>query len=236
MTADRFGADLEPLRLSACERAHLTRLLDVRLSEAPAERTLRRAWALCPRHAWALGALDAELHAGNVHATAALAAPLLGRAARMVTSGRLLGTTYVRGRLAARAACLTCEHVRRATPQTAKADIVAFASFGALLGRARVIEWSCPACLDGRGPPCRPHLLSGAPAAPQIGNQLGQLADQLVRLRDTLAADAHRLDAGQATAWIASVGWFSGWGFTALRSDSAGREHDGHVPDTVLEH
>ena len=65
---------------------------------------------------------------------------------------------------------------------------------------------TCPLCLGGAGPPCRPHLVSGAPLPTSLAAALGPLATRV-------ADDA-------AGAWVAGFGWLAGWGLRDRSDDS----------------
>ena len=238
------GAELRPMRVDPIEAAHLEWLLDGALTDPTVEAALRSAWGLCPRHAWALAALEAELTRGVAYDTTALHAHLIERAERSAFGSDVAMAAPLRRRLGSDAGCLTCEHVKGehspATGPLRPTD--SFPRFTGILGEAAsaLPRVACPACLDGEGPMCRPHLLAGVIPARGLAAQLGDLARRLAAIRDNLAADAHVLRGLEAVAWIEGLGWLAGWGFVRLLpSSDAGdekRESNGRVPDTVMEH
>lgn len=236
------GAELGPLRVDPVEAAHLRWLIDGTLSDPAVEASLRRAWGLCPRHAWALAALEAELTRGVAYDTTALHALVIGRAARVASTMGALTAAALRRRIASAAGCATCEYVSGHQPAASpRPPTDTFPCFARLLGEAApaLARVACPACLDGEGPVCRPHLLAGVLSGHRLAPQLRDLARRLAALRDGLVTDAHPLRGDEAVAWIEGLGWLAGWGFAQLLPQwDAGqheRESNGRVPDAVME-
>ncbi len=237
------GAELRPLRVDPTEAAHLAWLLDGALTDSVVEAALRRGWGLCPRHAWALAALEAERTGGVVFDTTALNAHVIERAAHSAFGSSVPMAAPRRRRLASDAGCLTCEHVEGEPPPAAgqlrPTDTYPFFT-GMLREAASALpRVACPVCLDGGGLVCHPHLLAGVIPARGLAPRLRELARRLAAVRDDLVADAHALRGDEAAAWIEGLGWLAGWGFVRLLpSSEAGheqRESNGRVPDAVME-
>jgi hypothetical protein len=232
------AADLTPLRVLPQERGQLLSLLTGALSEPDVLAALRRSWGLCPRHTWAVAALECELRGGIVYNTATLFAPLLARAARVAAGRALFGGPALRRGLAAQMACPVCAGVIPiAGPEPLT---VGASSFSTVLRRAGAYElFACPACVGGEGIVCRPHLLGGVVPGRRISRPLSALARRVAALADALAFDVHPLATAEAEAWIAAVGWLAGWGFVlpldAGQPDAVPRAGNGRVPDAILE-
>jgi hypothetical protein len=230
------GAQLRPLRLELGEASHLSWLLDSGLAHRPVAVALRDSWGLCPRHAWGLAALEAELSSGAVVATAALHAQLLARAARRAERQP---ASSLRRELAGDGGCLTCAHLATTTASGGGSGraVERFPRFASLLAVAapRVRGASCPACDGGSGAVCRPHVLSGVIPGRALPVQLGDLARRL----SGLVAASQPLRAAETATWVEGLGWLAGWGFMVLLArddtDEQRRQGNGRVPDAVME-
>jgi hypothetical protein len=80
-------------------------------------------------------------------------------------------------------------------------------------------EWeprSCPLCLGGDGPVCRPHLFEGADAPLEpIGVALGDLAERLARYAASMAWGGRVPTPNERASWVEALGWFAGWDYPA---------------------
>ncbi len=205
-------------------------------------RHLHKSWGLCPRHAWLEAVVESELRT-RPHGTALLYDDLLGRALTQLTSG-LARTSSLR-RLRAHASCYTCDYLLHAPtdpPDTATTNSGPTARVNrrhtvrALVVTSRP-EWeptSCPVCLGGNGPICRPHLLEGidAPLEP-IGAALRDVSARLALYVRSMAWGGPIPSAAERASWVEALGWFAGWAYPAalVGIDSpGGSASDGEEP------
>ena len=148
-------------------------------------------------------------------------------------------------RLRAHASCYTCDYLLRARadpPGTPTANSGPTARVNrrhtvrALVVTSRP-EWeptSCPVCLGGNGPICRPHLLEGidTPLEP-IGAALRDVSARLAIYVRSMAWGGPIPSATEHASWVEALGWFAGWAYPAalLGTDGAGGStSDGEAP------
>jgi hypothetical protein len=206
-----------PLDATKADVRALLSVLDGSIQVPAVRRRLRQSWGLCSRHAWLLAVTEIELRGGVPFTTAVLYEDLLQRAAR-VLGRRLVTVSWRVGSLRSPATCIACDGSEAA----ATWDPAAEAETGRVNRRARTtagfrataLRWqhrSCPRCLGGSGPLCRPHLLAGEPVAvAPLAHELERLALRLRRERRT--AWAPTADA-PLSSWVEALGWFAGWWF-----------------------
>lgn len=216
-----------PLDATKAEVRALLSVLDGSIQVPAVRRRLRQSWGLCSRHTWLLAATEIELRGGVPFTTAVLYEDLLQRAAR-VLGRRLVTVSWRIGSLRSQAACIACDG-SKATPTW---DPAAEAETERVNRRARTTAdfratapgWrrrSCPRCLGGLGPLCRPHLLAGEPVAlDRLTDELERLALRLRRERRSIwvpTADA------RLSSWVEALSWFAGWWFPVDALDLGGR-------------
>jgi hypothetical protein len=158
---------------------------------------------------WGLALAECELSDETLPVTRELIADQLFRGRKIAASR--LPSVLARSRLRGRP-CPVCLHAARREPESGSAERRELVNdrgrFEALVAASRD-EWepvTCRLCLGGAGPPCRPHLVSGAPIPIWLPATLGTLAARV-------ADDA-------AGAWLQGAGWLAGWG---LRDSAAAR-------------
>jgi hypothetical protein len=208
----RFGS----ARLTPAEVKQLWWLLDGGIMHAGFREQLRRSWGLCPRHAWAYALVEVELRGGLPFATSVLVEDLL------LTGGdrRLVGRLHSeRRQLAGSGRCATCEYLlgdpdvepswQEAAERASGRD-----RMGGLIGThaSQLRRWACPQCLGGRGLVCRPHIVSGAAAPPNRGDELADLAARVrAWRRATEPGERREADERSTIAWAEGLGWLAGW-------------------------
>jgi hypothetical protein len=159
------------------------------------------------------------MRGGSLLGTAVLYEDLLSRAARTV-AGWHLGEP-VRG-LRPQDSCFTCDYVSHAA--TADRADKLFVSHARRVRRWQRVRpllsdlqdvWrrrSCPACLDGDGLPCRPHLLAGQITIPtDLGPELSRLRDRTAKFTRSQTWQPPRLTRLEKVAWVEALGFFAGW-------------------------
>ena len=204
--------------LSAAEVRRLWWFLDGAIMHADTRIALRQSWGLCARHAWGMALVEIELRGGAPFATAVLYADLSAGAAQ-VLSGRHLRSPV--RHLEGSGRCPTCEYAANATDEPDEwLERAAVANrrsrFSALLadGWDEVAARSCPPCAGGDGPPCRPHLLTGIAAPPDLAARLRRLAVAIRAYEKSSTVDGRPVDRRGRQAWLHTLGWFAGWRFT----------------------
>ncbi len=175
------------------------------------------AWSLCARHAWGLTLAECELGEEALPVSRMFLAHCLLRG-RNIAASRLpavLARSRLRGR-----ACPVCSQAAQRGPEAGSMErrerVNDRTRFEALAAASRD-EWergTCPLCLSGAGPPCRPHLVSGAPIPIALAGSLGTLATQV--------ADH------APGAWLQGVGWLAGWGLRDRSADPTNLRYFGH--------
>ncbi|MHB1854642.1 MAG: hypothetical protein ACYCS2_06255 [Acidimicrobiales bacterium] len=232
LTRQDQGSDL-PIVLDAttAEIKQLTSFLDGSIQVPEIRRHLWRSWGLCPRHSWMAAVVECELR-WRPFGTSILYQDLTSRA------GELLGN-HLRSRagrvrhLKARAACYTCDYVAicggltdpRAEAQRARANRRERFNAAALQSRSEWLPRSCPACLGGRGPTCRLHLLGDHESDPApVAAALGELAARIEIYSRSLTWKGPIASPADESSWIEALGWFSGWAFLAAATGTTAAE------------
>lgn len=213
----RFESPQVTAPLSAPEVRQLSWFLDGAIMNADTRIALRRSWGLCARHAWAMALVEVELRGGVPFATSVLYADLTAGAVQ--TLGRRHLRSPIR-QLEGSDRCPTCEYAAHATEEPGEwLERAAVANrrsrFSVLVtdGWDEVAARSCPACAGGDGPPCRPHLLAGIAAPPDLLERLRRLAVSMRAYEKSLTAGGRPVDRRGRQAWLDTLGWFAGWRF-----------------------
>lgn len=125
-----------------------------------------------------------------------------------------------RRRLRGNGECFTCEYIA-----TAGGDPKYASKRHRVNRRKRTTElivasrelWqarSCPLCLGGDGPICRPHLLAGSGSVDRaLGRSLAELAGRLDAFSHAFVWRAPPATEEQRSSWVEALGWFAGWTF-----------------------
>jgi hypothetical protein len=202
------------LNASFAETKQMWTFLDGAIMSADVRQHLWRSRGMCTRHTW-LFAITEIQRRGRPFTVSVLSENLLCRAA--VTASR---PRWMRGSAAflPRGSCLTCDYLAFARDDSSWADrrrqVNRRDQVTELLHQTEHLwrRYACPVCLDGDGPPCRPHLLAGDAALPaDIGPRLRDVHGRLHYFMRSMtwmgpaANDAHRV------AWIEALGFLAGW-------------------------
>lgn len=204
--------------LAATEVRRLWLLLDgAGLSPAFRE-GLARSWGFCPRHTWAYAIVECAYRLRPL-VTTTIYEDLARRAARALSLGIAPSTRSSVRRLESDGECPACDHSSgRAggVTWTSRAERVnRREQFEAELEATRP-EWekrSCPLCLGGDGPICRPHLLAGARPTEDLADGLASLADRLGALMRSFMWPNEPVTARERASWVEALGWFAGWDY-----------------------
>lgn len=231
----RVGND-QVLRVGDAEVKDLASFIDGAAQVPDVRARLRRSWGFCGRHTWLLAVVECELRR-RPFGTSVLYEDLTARAAAALSRAR--ARAWPRS-LVLRAGndCSTCDFVSMTAAhglppdpaRAARVDRVArqrrFSSL-VLAARAGWEERSCPRCLGGNGPVCRPHLLAGERVDIEaVGNRLADVADRLGAFVRSMAWQGPVADEATASSWIEALGWFAGWSVpagSALQRRAGGR-------------
>lgn len=80
-------------------------------------------------------------------------------------------------------------------------------------------EWemrTCPKCLGGSGPMCRPHILAGEEAPlDQTALTLAELANRLGTYYRSCTWHGPTATPRDSASWVEALGWFAGWAYPA---------------------
>lgn len=214
------------LDATPAEVEHLLELMGGELDLVLLRGRIWASWGFCPRHDWLNAVVECELH-GQPLSTAVLCEELIGRAAAQLALKWASRRTRTVG-LRSSAGCLACDEVehgatsRRASRRVVERVNARLVTVGLLTAsREAWAPRSCPLCLGGNGPMCRPHMLT----APK-GLDLGAVADELVqigvRLRSlvrSMSWHGGEADAASSASWVEAVGWLDGWSYPAATLD-----------------
>ena len=180
---------------------------------------LWRSWGFCPRHTWTFGICDIEIRSAKPFSVGILYEDLTGRAARLLGSrgpaGRII--RQLRGQ----DSCFTCDYLgiargSRFEPYVTTNQRRANRRQRTLrqLAESRPV-WeprTCPVCFGGGGPPCRPHLLTGA-AEPDraLADYLADLTRRLEAMTDSFTWQGPVATPDEGASWVEALAWFGGW-------------------------
>jgi hypothetical protein len=214
------------LDLTLTEVKQLFSFLDGSIMSVFVRHRLWESWGFCSRHTWAYAAAECELRGGKPFGVSILYEDLTGRAARAVRPSLLGGRIVLRR---GNGECFTCDYASFARGDPAYAGRQARVNrrqrtTALLLAlRERWEPRSCPVCLGGDGPVCRPHLLSGAAtvdlALPEV---LSDLTTRLYAFGRSFAWRGRPASAEEQASWVEALGWFAGWDYPARVVHAAG--------------
>jgi hypothetical protein len=209
-----------PSRLDAgdLEVRQLLSFVDGAIVIPEARQYLWRSWGFCPRHTWLATVVECEMRL-RPFGTSIVYQDLATRA------GKLLGASWVSRsakvqRLFPQVPCPTCDYLAAAGFRPGWAEPTEYVN-----RRKRTVQllteteeqWrpqSCPTCLGGTGPVCRPHLLQGdGSSVLDIGSSLAELAGQLHSYYKSLSWEGYRQAPRNPAALVQVLGWFAGWSF-----------------------
>jgi hypothetical protein len=204
--------------LTLAEVKQLWWFMDGSIMDVGVRHHLWSSWGFCPRHTWAHAIAEIELRYTPL-GTAILYEDLLDRARRVVARG-WEPSTLRRRALQPHASCYTCDYANHAdVPDRQFADqqrrVNARRRFADRVLREDVV-WApraCPVCTpDGRGLPCRRHLIDEAAELDgTVADGLTELGQRLhvfmrsLTWRGPVAEERHR------SAFVETLGWFAGW-------------------------
>lgn len=227
--APEGGRGVVELDATVPEVKELVSFLDGSIQVPDIRHHLWRSWGFCERHAWIQAVVEIELRGGRPFGTAILYEDLVGRACAALCHGLVPASVRVR-QLRARAFCFTCDYV--AIAQGVEAAFAARTvrvnrrkRTAAILQETRT-HWerrSCPSCLGGEGPTCRPHLLAGQAAdLDAVAETLSDLAERLEVFHKSMTWRGPTADPSQRASWVEALGWFAGWSYPAAVVEAAG--------------
>jgi hypothetical protein len=235
------GMRAVPARLAAPETSQLSDgevhyvwwYIQGTIMQADIRWRLRRAWGMCPRHAWGVLAAEATFRHNYFHGPAILYQDILERALRALDLIGPWPAVRIARRLRATGPCLMCElgfdHRSRGSFNQDRIqqgrDLTWIRDF-ANATRGYWTPTVCGRCAgDGSVSRCRPHLLEEARAGTlsDVGAHRASVARILEGL--TIFARSYRWeyrDTGtdrDRAALLSAVGWCSGWqaGLVLLR-------------------
>ena len=213
------------LDLTAAEARELWSFLDGSIMDPGVRAHLRRAWGLCAQHNWSYAILEIEQRGGSAFSTGILFEDLTARAARAITRAPIFPWSVVIGRLKAKAHCFTCAYAANAE-RTWDEDRERAARTNrrhrvrplVAASRSRWRQRSCPLCLGGQGPVCRPHLLIGDEPVDRemLGSQVKDIGARLERYVRSLTAGGRPATPDEEASWIEALSWFGGWAAAEL--------------------
>jgi hypothetical protein len=217
--ADATAADLDA---TIPEVKELVSFLDGSIQVPEVRHHLWRSWGFCERHTWVQAVVEVELRGGRPFGTAILYEDLVRRAHHALDCSLVPPSVRVRW-LRPRALCFTCDYlaiVKGADPgYRERTNRVNRRERTASMLEATRDEWerrSCPACLDGQGPVCRPHLLAGEPAdLGEVAGLLDELSGRLEVFHRSMTWHGPTADPAQRASWVEALGWFAGWRYPA---------------------
>ena len=208
-----------PLDATLMEVKQLLSFVDGAVVMPETREYLWRSWGFCPRHTWLLATVECELRI-RPFGTTIVYQDLTRRA------GTLLSIAYVPEavklqRLRGRLPCPTCDYLAIAHSNPAwslatecvnrRRRVKAFLA-------ATHEEWvarTCPVCLGGDGPVCRPHMLGGGAALGDTGRTLRELAIRLRTYDKSLAWQGPAATPRDVASLVEALGWFAGWAYPA---------------------
>jgi hypothetical protein len=210
---------LGELNLNLPEIRQMHSFLDGSIMNPYVRHHLWRSWGFCPRHTWAFGSCDNEIHSTKPFSVGVLYEDLTGQAAQLLASRRPTGRII--RQLHSRDTCFTCDYLeiaRRVSFENYVVTLHARAN-----RRQRTVQqlaesrpvWegrTCPICLGGDGPPCRPHLLAGA-AHPDraVADYLAPLTRRLEVMTKSFTWRGPLATPEERAAWVEALAWFGGW-------------------------
>lgn len=202
--------------------------LDGALMNIGARHHLWRSWGFCPRHTWAFANYDIEIRSLRPFSVGILYEDLTGRAARLLASRR--PPASILGELRSHDTCYTCDHLEIADGFGEKQSVALRQRANRREATRRFLAdsrpvWerrSCPVCLGGDGPPCRPHLLAGAaPPDPATADYLAGLTDRLEAMLKSFRCNGPEASPEARASWVEALGWFGGWEYPLRALDEA---------------
>jgi hypothetical protein len=213
----------DELDLSAAEVKQLWAFQDGSIMYPDVRQHLRKSWGFCPRHTWAAAVTEPALR-WDLHGTVLLYEDLTGRAVAALRRPARRESTTAR-RLEPKASCLTCDFVDIASAHAPEPSLVA--ARNRVNARSRFTElllqgqpvWSgrtCPACSGGKGPICRPHILTGSRAPNTLGETLADVRARLQALGDSMRWHGLIPTVEEQSSWVEALGWFAGWGYPTM--------------------
>ncbi len=222
-----WPADPGDLDVTLAEVKQMWWFLDGSIMAVHVRHHLWRSWGFCPRHTWLQAVADCELR-WRPMSTAVLYEDLTGRAAHTLCGPGRVTPRRVR-RLRPKESCFPCDYVlaTRSDGDGRFGD-----SRQRVNRRQRTVDrlletrdgWerrSCPVCLGGDGPVCRPHLLRGVDPGEDLPDVLAELAGRLRYLVKSMTWKGPTPKPETEAALVESLGWFAGWGFPVAAIDAA---------------
>jgi hypothetical protein len=215
---DRLMGDTDPFDYSPQEIKQLWWFRDGSIMSVEIRERLWQGRGLCYRHAWGYALLEIEMMSARAFSTAILYADFTDRAAKLLAAKRSFGR---RPKLRASGPCLTCDHLQATAHQSLTgaewprgSEVVNRGQNTRLLVGWCEPTWraaSCPDCLGGSGPTCRPHLIAGATPSAGISESLAAMAGRLEPLVRSMTVDRTDIGDSERSSWIEAIGWFTGW-------------------------
>jgi hypothetical protein len=210
---------LGDLDLSLPEIRQLHSFLDGSIMSPFVRHHLWRSWGFCPRHTWAFGIADIEIRSTRPFSVGTLYEDLTERAARLLASRR--PPAWMLRQLRSQDTCFSCDYLEIAKSTNygdLYPDLQARANRRTrtlrFLAESRPV-WetrTCPVCLGGGGPPCRPHLLEGAaPPDRAVADYLADLTRRLYAMTKSFTYRGPVATAEERASWVEALGWFGGW-------------------------
>jgi hypothetical protein len=192
---------------------------------------LHRHWGFCARHAWLHAIVEYELRHW-IYTTAILYQDLVTRAADVLDNTRVPDALR-RRQLVSRGVCLVCDHLKYAPSDPNFIEMAHWINrWEQITPRVLSIreQWqsrSCPRCLGGFGPLCRPHLLEAGTANTHLfAAPLRDLSGALSRLVKSMTYRGEPVGLADQAAWLEAVAWFSGWSLPGEIAGIASLETD----------
>jgi hypothetical protein len=221
---DTGDAQLEVIDLEAdnLEVREFVSFLDGSIQIPEIRHHLWRSWGFCPRHTWLHAVAECELRGGRPFVTTILYRDLTTRAVAALSSWHFRERAR-RRLLRSRDTCFTCDYLALRADE----DPLFESRTKRVNQRKRVTQlvvasrsqWhfrSCPACLGGSGPLCRPHLLAGVECSlDEVADDLNELSQRLTNLYRSMTWKGPIAVPADSSSWIEALGWFAGWAYPA---------------------
>jgi ubiquitin-like protein Pup len=216
---------VEEWQLSAGEIHYVWWFIQGSIMEADIRWRLRRAWGMCPRHAWGALAAEAAFRHNYFHGPAILYQDLLERAVSAFRSTGPWAVLRLARRLRPTGPCMMCEMgFNQRSRGIAKPELVEEArdlTFMREFAERTRAYWRSTVCgkcrEDASSARCRPHLAeeaaSGAPV--DVDARRNELAEILARLTvysQSFRWESHNTDTERdRAALLSAIGWCTGW-------------------------
>lgn len=219
-SSDIYQPSAPELDLTPAEVKQLWWFFDGSVNTVETRHHLWDSWGFCPRHTWAFAIASLEMR-GTFFQPSVLYEDLVGRAARSVAHKHRRGA--VANAMKPGASCLTCDYCATARTDpgfVGKTDLVnQREEFSQAVARLAPI-WqprSCPECLGGDGPPCRPHLLAGRAEPPDdLADRLAALHRRLDHFHRSMTWQGPEATDEDQASIFEVLGFFAGWQVLAL--------------------